>query len=168
MVKTLYESSTFTQLGKTVGSALGPLSSPGDKPEYAREKDRNEMSESEEQMNHAIQSSGSTFFDALVQACSPHPPNMPTNSDISPKSTVEDEKKDELLPHGETLFERVINCTLIGGDEDDYSDEDTLKSRIYDYHSYGGSLTDPEGSYDSVTDDDESRRPRLRSRNSRR
>ena len=28
VVKTLYESSTFTQLGKTVGSALNPLSVP--------------------------------------------------------------------------------------------------------------------------------------------
>lgn len=158
VVKTLYESSTFTQLGKTVGSALGPLSSPMDKSESARAKEKDDILESDQVMTDALQRSGSTIFDALARACtSPHH----SRREVSPKSTfAEDEKKDELSPHsGETLFERVINCTLIGGNDDEYSDdEDTLKTRTYDYQSYGESFTDPGESFESVTDDDESRR----------
>ena len=162
VVKTLYESSTFTQLGKTVGSALGPLSSNLEKPDVQRGgKDDDDVIDHDDHMGGAINRSGSNIFDALAAACSPAGQSSRRSRKkkgaMSPsRSEAEDEKKDDTLsPHGETLFERVINCTLIGNAEEEYSDEDTLKTRTNDYYSYEGSYTEG-GSYESMTDDDES------------
>jgi hypothetical protein len=164
VVRTLYESSTFTQLGKTVGSALSPLAVPVEKQDYNQDKEKDKgQSENETEV---INRSGSTVFDALLLACSPARQKRRSKEGPSKShdNNNEDEKKDELSPQGgETLFERVINCTLIGHNEDDYSDEDTFKTRTYDEdHSCGdgGSFTDPEESFDtrSLTDDEYSRR----------
>jgi hypothetical protein len=172
VVKTLYETSTFTQLGKTVGSALGPLALANMTTAESTEENGHDENE---RLKRVTSNEGSTLFDALVEACSPGRKLSPTSmDDLSPTSQTahEDEKKSEELTHGrhvrgDSLFERVINCTLLGAPEEEEGsdDEDTFKTRTYDENSYY------EESYtenDSSEDDEYQEQRARRSRRSRR
>jgi hypothetical protein len=172
VVKTLYESSTFTQLGKTVGSAL-THQPPSQSKEYhhAEEKEENFRSSGKngdddlthQEKHRAPQSS----VMAALAACT-----SPTNS--TGRSKSQSRKNDRDVATVDTrdtrtpssLLEQVINCTYVHGD-DPYSDEDTYRSqgdRSYDDATLGDST------FDSMTDDgyDSTRRARGRSRRRRR
>lgn len=120
--------------------------------------------------NDEFLNSGSTIFDALVQACSPAARHQRRKGRSNSLRDGEDEKKDELSPHdgaGESLFEKVINCTLITSpddEDDDSDDEDTFQTRTYEDQSYA---SDNGESYEeSFTEDEDHdhRRSRRRQR----
>ena len=174
VVKTLYESSTFTQLGRTVGSALGPNALSIINSDSGVNESEDDGREGDDRLQRSSSREGTTFFDALVDACTPGRKKSGEDFDHSNTlSTLEEEKKlDELAPHEvESLFERVINCTLLGSHEDDdllSCDDDTFRTQTYDEHSMEESYNDVD-SYDlSEEDYRESRRSRRRSRRSRR
>lgn len=152
-MKTLYETSTFTQLGKTVGSALNhPLDGDHEKDEETIDKD-DEETKKDVTLTQAISEGGNTLFDAITEACSPSKKDREENS--SKKST----KDLDQIPK-ESILDKVMNCSFIGGNDDDESDEDTFKSRTEEesYPEYGGN----EESFESMTDDEEDRRRRRR------
>lgn len=112
-----------------------------------------------------------SIFDALVEACSPGGRNRKNDEKTEEMaiSSYDEEKKDELSPlKSETLLERVINCTLLGtAEEEEFSDEETYKTRTYDEHSFEDSYG--EESFENSDDDyQERRRHKKRSTRSRR
>ena len=174
VVKTLYESSTFTQLGRTVGSALGPNVLTTIRNDSGVIESEEDNMERDEKLQRSLSRDGSTLFDALVDACTPGRQKLVEDFNQSNTlTTLEEKKLDELAPHEvESLFERVINCTLLGSHEDEdllSCDDDTFRTQTYDDHSMEESFNDVD-SYDlSEEDYRESRRsPRRRSRRSSR
>jgi hypothetical protein len=149
VVRTLYETSTFTQLGKTVGSALTPAPPP--------KRSRAKKVNAEEGITVKIASPISTsIFDVIDKACHITPsrdsPSSKQNGTISKRQTVP----------SQSLMDQVMSCTLVGPPDDEYfsDDDDTYVTRTYDEQSF-----DTEGpSYESVTEteDDESRNRRRR------
>ena len=172
VVKTLYESSTFTQLGKTVGSALGPLAAPLANPpsyEHSTKEANTSQDDDEGRTGDIIDRNGSTLFHALAQACSPSTQAQKDTQKSTELIELEDEKKEDISPEAESLFEKMKNCTLISHpddeeEDDEYSDEGTFKTRTYDDHSYGETLTEVGESFDSITDDESRRRSSRRRR----
>jgi hypothetical protein len=151
VVKTLYESSTFTQLGKTVGSALNPLSGPIYSNKLDDESRKGGRSHRSKDGKKSARSPGSdSIFDAFTDACS-----------VVQKDTGRrDESKGDdktTITRKDTLLEQMIKgCSLLSSPaEDEFSDEDTFKTRTEDDHSYYS-----EGeSFETMTDDGyESRR----------
>ena len=174
VVKTLYESSTFTQLGKTVGSALTvqpPVPSKYD-PVVDDDEDTFRSSAKNESEDRAHQEQQTSLSQSsilnVLAACT-----SPTNS-IEKETPEKHSKNNRELATVDTrdtrtpssLLEQVMNCTY-GHGEDPYSDEDTYRSggdRSFD------DATLEDSTFDSMTDDgyDESRRGRGRSRRRRR
>ena len=159
VVKTLYESSAFTQLGRTVGSALSPggeksrLHLTGSDDSVVDKGDTNTMTD-------AITRSSNSIFDALTEACSPRRKDRPKSENKKGKDT-------EGVLIKESLLDKVmINCTLLGHPEDEFSDDEeaTFKTRTEDEHdrSYDDTVGD---SFESnLTDDESHRRPRSKRR----
>ncbi|GAX14314.1 hypothetical protein FisN_1Hh514 [Fistulifera solaris] len=150
VVKTLYESSVFTQLGKTVGSALNPLSPLEDVVSSRREKEKN----SEKRNTKASKERGDTIFDALAHACT----TVRFDDRVicrtgKTDNSVEEESKKASSDAG-SLIEKVLNCTMMERDED-FSDDDSFKSNSYDVGS---------NSFDSLTEEDEPHRSHRRRR----
>lgn len=164
VVKTLYETSTFTQLGKTVGSALGAGVVPTAK----------EMSESEPEIDvttdkyktntDSIVPSQESILDAITDAC--RPATKVTTQCVGEEnlkqcsSGVSHSKRED---HKLSLFEQMLNCTLLTSPEEEYfSDEDDT------YKTYEDGLVDE--SFDETASEEESeynkRRGRSRRRNS--
>jgi hypothetical protein len=164
VVKTLYESSTFTQLGKTVGSALSlqPFSGP----RIVDEEDTYDTSRGQDDENKRTDtppSATATSFINILGACT-----APT-SDADPerkerrkggKGNTEDrdgatvDTRDTRNP---SLLDQMLNCTL--GQGDDASDEDTYKSAgSYDEQTLEDST------FDSMTDDGDGYEPAKRGR----
>lgn len=121
VVKTLYDASTFTQLGRTVGSALHTNGNEDDDyPTDAAETMDDETTKS----NMGAQEGGAqTSFLSAFGACN--------NGDIAGVNKTNDNKT-RSTHDGESpstpskkqnFFEKVLNCTLIG--DDDGSDDDT-------------------------------------------
>lgn len=145
VVKTLYESSVFTQLGKTVGSALHyqPIT-PRDDTNVAGDKD----------------SSGNSIVDDQTTPAVPEPSSMLcfgfSNTD---SIRCQDALADTILPLKEKrgdrdlatfdsgekrvasqgFLEQVMNCTL--GHEDMSDDDDTFPAPSYDDGTYGDATT---------------------------
>jgi hypothetical protein len=145
VVRTLYETSTFTQLGKTVGSALTPAPPP--------KRSRAKKVNAEEGITVKIASPISTsIFDVIDKACHITPsrdsPSSKQNGTISKRQTVP----------SQSLMDQVMSCTLVAHpDDEDWDDDDTFNTRTYDEQSF-----DTVGmSYEtaaSVTEDDEASR----------
>lgn len=159
VVKTLYESSTFTQLGRTVGSALNPLSIPSQMNDDESRKSNRSQKPRETNMGEGHES----FFDALADACSG---KSKLTSD--PALCKGDEGNTIANARNENIFVQMLNgCSLLTShpDNDEYfSDEDTFKTRTDEDASYvsdGDSLDDT-----LATEDDYARRRSSRRRSS--
>mmetsp|Transcript_14434 Transcript_14434/g.22694 ORF Transcript_14434/g.22694 Transcript_14434/m.22694 type:complete len:673 (-) Transcript_14434:104-2122(-) len=173
VVKTLYESSTFTQLGKTVGSALStqpPLGADDDGTHLYTNDSRTEDDSFKRSSRSKDQSN--SFLSML---CGSPPEEEADKVEDAPKKSKKNRKSghdrdgatvDTRETRGNpSLLEQVMNCTLGHGDE--MSDEDTYKSNgSYDEHS-----VEEDSTFDSMTDHDEayetSKRARGRSRRRR-
>ena len=177
VVKTLYESSTFTQLGKTVGSALivqPPTSSkfnpvPDDEEDTYRSSPQHGGEDYTVQEQHAKNSQPS-ILNVLAACTSPvqsienGSPGKHHESDNREIVTVD--TREAKTPS--SLLQQVMNCTY-GQAEDPYSDEERYSSG--GERSFDETLDDTleDSTFDSFTDDgyDESRRFRGRSRRRR-
>lgn len=153
-MKTLYESSTFTQLGKTVGSALNPLSA-----NVHVEEDVKPRSGSSKKSRPATPGSES-IFDALADAC-----NAVHGKDEKGKRHGKSFDDASTAARRDTLFDQVIKgCSLLSSPVgEEFSDEDTFKTRTEDddmsYYSEGESFGTMDDDYSS---------PRHNSRRSKR
>jgi hypothetical protein len=168
VVKTLYESSTFTQLGKTVGSALShqPLSKAPEEEEDNCEYPDTSRGEVENSRIETPQPQESSLMTLLGACTSPREDSV--ENETKGKSSKKKKKKNHYKCDGTvdtdskapaSLLDSLMNCTL--GHEG--SDDDTHKSfGSYDSQTLGDST------FDSMTDDDSSKRGRGRSRRRRR
>lgn len=157
VVKTLYEASTFTQLGRTVRSALrNPAGDVGNGEDntYDNTYDEDETVEvasGTTRENGTKQTSKqSSLLDALTSCTSPdnvQPTNRaaPTNGTRgrNDMSTIDTR---ETRPTPQNFLEQVMNCTLGQAEED--SDEDTYNPR--EGYSYDAETTT---TFETMTDD---------------
>lgn len=155
VVKTLYESSTFTQLGRTVGSALNPLAAPS--PTNDDESRKSGRSAKTKQSGKTA-AGHESFFDALTEACRGKTNGDPQSMDGS------------TITRNENIFVQMLNgCSLLTAqpEEDEFSDEDTFKTRTEEDLSY---FSDGDSYDDTMATEDEyqSRRHRRSSRSKRR
>jgi hypothetical protein len=163
VVKTLYESSTFTQLGKTIGAAQDPLaaSTGQSKSDRKGRKGSKGRSRKEELSTEDIGPGESSIFDALTDVC-----GHKVQEDVC--STVHKENgksatgaNDAIQRSGnETLFDHVVrSCAHLVGPEDEFlSDDETFKTRTDDDGSFCSGVDE---SFETMTEDDyESRRAR--------
>jgi Caspase domain len=180
VIKTLYEASTFTQLGKTVGSALKPTSigsprSPrSNRGDAGTNGDRNAVSSTsgeDAEMDVASERytskqdsmvpSHESILDVITEACRPvrrHQQSRNSGATANGKLS----KRDDNTPR-QSLLEQVINCTLLAPPEEDYlSDEDTFRTRTYDDEVASDAVVE---SFETLTEDEEDFK---RSRSSRR
>lgn len=145
VIKTLYETSTFTQLGKTVGSALKPSQS------LSRTKARKDAAEKYangglDPRTQAQMASQITVFDIIADACKPTRLAARSNCDNVEALTCREDTAQQ------SLLEQVMNCTfMVHNDEDEYfsDDEDTFRTRTEDDVETEGH------SFESLTDDEE-------------
>ena len=168
VVKTLYESSTFTQLGRTVGSALGSpdpekFKTVVEKPNGGDSVQGNNSFTDVSVDNH------NAIYDVISRACS-----LSTKLVRDEKSGKKKKKKDG----EETFLETMMNsCSAFVSPENDEDllDEDieTFQTRTEDGYSYDDTATDGPGdggSFETLTDEEElyeERRGRSRSRRGR-
>jgi hypothetical protein len=150
VVKTLYESSTFTQLGKTVGSALNPLESPAFGNKSGGEESRKSGRGSGRKGSRSPGSD--SIFDALADACN-H--TSPSSRDTKNKTNSNGNHADDqsTIARKDTIFEQVIKgCTLLSNPaHDEFSDEDTFKTPTEEEDlSY---CSDEGGSYETMDDE---------------
>lgn len=133
VVKTLYEASTFTQLGRTVGSALNTSVNEGD--EYLEEADTDtlddDMTKSTKQnpQEKAKKSLHASLF-AAFGACNDGGDNKPSANNTSgaagaAASNNNNNNHSERKP--QNFLEKVLNCTLAA--DDDMSDDDDTYTR---------------------------------------
>ena len=119
-MKTLYESSQFTQLGRTVGIALNPLQAIDNVAIDVASESAEEGPPPDAEM---IRSTGSTIFDAIADAC---------NANKTKKDSKLDATLSSASPNKQSLLEQVMNCTLLspGGEENfSFDEEDTYRTR---------------------------------------
>jgi Caspase domain len=162
VVKTLYESSTFTQLGKTVGFALHPLSSsvdsnlPEEEPTKRSNKKNQKKSSSKSKYNGPTSDS---ILEALTEACtsaSNGTRNITNDKTNQPAATT----SENLIQRKDNIFDQMIKgCTLLGAPEDDFSDDETFKTRTEDELS---TYSEVGQSYETMTDDEQDRARRRR------
>jgi hypothetical protein len=149
VVKTLYESSTFTQLGKTVGSALNvPVIQGSETEEDDTMAGNGSMLtiDEETEAGGKMEKQKGSFLEALTYCTTPvRGSNAAKNAKRKgfEKSTVDTRETRTAAP---SLLEQVINCTL-GHDEEDWDDE-TYKSKNDEIQS-----SDTQTTFDSATDD---------------
>jgi hypothetical protein len=144
VVKTLYESSTFTQLGRTVGSALGHSAGPS-KPDDDDDDSASHRSKDEEHEKKLFEirkaKEGSSIFSVLQAWTVPQ-------DDLSRIESSDRERKDtqDMVTidtrdnkASASLLEHLINCTIGHDGGEPYSDDD----RSYDDdHTLGDSTFD--------------------------
>lgn len=151
VVKTLYESSVFTQLGKTVGSALGPLSPLEEVVSSRREREKN----ADKRYTNGSDERGETIFDVLANACTAvRFDNKMCRTGRADCSIIDEERKDKAASDAGSLIEKVLNCTMMEREED-FSDEDSFKSNSYEVGS---------NSFDSLREEEEPHRSHRRRR----
>jgi Caspase domain len=141
VVKTLYEASTFTQLGMTVGSALGKQSTGQQEFDVDEATVDGELSREgvDRSQTADIQASGPLF--ASLCASSPR------------KAKQQQQHKDAL-----SMLEQMLGCNFLVNEVDEgLSDEDTYANNTFeDEHTIQNST------FDSVSDDEFRRRGRSR------
>eukprot|EP00586_Coscinodiscus_wailesii_P020360 CAMPEP_0172504060 /NCGR_PEP_ID=MMETSP1066-20121228/174927_1 /TAXON_ID=671091 /ORGANISM="Coscinodiscus wailesii, Strain CCMP2513" /LENGTH=741 /DNA_ID=CAMNT_0013280057 /DNA_START=712 /DNA_END=2937 /DNA_ORIENTATION=+ len=176
VIKTLYESSTFTQLGRTVRSVLNEKS-PTAK-DYEEEEEEQTLlddstigggslvtleSEADGGITQTTKKTASTFMNVLTACHSPKTssPRRDLNKNYSHASEANKQKDTQL--DAPSLFQQVINCAFNNPAE---SDDDTFhpNNTEDEDHSYAAHTED----YDSITDDGMSREYAQRSSAGRR
>jgi hypothetical protein len=164
VVKTLYDASTFTLLGQTVGSALN-LGIQAAESELSDAVDADAILDTETHKRHLVMSQD-CILDALSDACrGPQQSGVCNGSPLAFDGAVA--KRDDASKP--SLLEQVMNCTFIVNPEDEFfSDDetDTYKTRTEE-ESEGA-----QESFETLTDDDDdfetSKRRRSRTSRSRR
>jgi len=156
VVKTLYESSTFTQIGKTVGTALGQQSAL----EESSDEDDDDGTTVDKVEEPVVGTNTEEMQDpgSLLQAiCSPRASGA--NTDNKP-SCIND--RDAL-----TLIEKMLGCNFLVQDlENDFSfEEDTYANNTTYTFDDAHTMTN-NSTFDSMSED-EYRRARRRSRKKR-
>lgn len=152
VVKTLYESSTFTQLGKTVGTALGHQ--PAENESFEEDGTVGEIIHTRQGIDRRVSddlrpASGQSIFPSLC--LSPRHPSDPSGC----SRTMD---QDAL-----SLLEKVFGCNfLVPEGEDELSDEETFGNHTYDDDHITQNST-----FDSVSEGEYNKR-RGRSRRHRR
>jgi hypothetical protein len=144
VVKTLYESSTFTQLGRTVGSALGqqPVVHESFDDDGVTAHSRKGINQSPTEEIAA--SEGPSLFSGLC---------------VTPKNRAvknPDQERDAL-----SLLEKVFGCNFLvpeGEDELEMSDEETFGNNTFDDNTFQNST------FDTVSEDDFQNRRRRKQR----
>lgn len=181
VVKTLYESSSFTQLGKTVRSALRKPGEPTIDEEDSSIVDKTPTPvntlpvEQEEAISDPPPAEQSAILKALVACTSPKA--MPECSGLDGKPSSKKSGDDKRIlsntpgDNSQSLLEQVMSCTLnLDGEFSD--EEDTYHGRSVndDDDTYGTDTLGETTTYDSLTDDgyESNRRPRGRSSRPRR
>lgn len=132
VVKTLYEASTFTQLGRTVGSALNTSVNEGD--EYLEEADTDtlddDMTKSTKQnpQEKAKKSLHASLF-AAFGACNDGGDNKPSanNTSGAAGAAASNNNNNHSERKPQNFLEKVLNCTLAA--DDDMSDDDDTYTR---------------------------------------
>lgn len=155
VVKTLYESSQFTQLGRTVGIALDPMQGIE---QQAMDMASESVEDGPAPDSEAIKSPGSTIFDVIAEAC---------NSNKHKNEALDTSLSVPSSPAKQSLLEQVMNCTLLspGGDDVNFSfDHDSYRSADNE-DTFDDEYDEAFESYDS---EEESRRRRRRRRRNRR
>lgn len=137
VVKTLYESSTFTQLGKTVGTALGNQQvleeMYGEEEEGTADSPTHNSGEEINMVKTEDQQSG-TIFQQLCMS--------PKDEDTESKKKSGRERKSD----GLALLEQVLGCNFLMTDiADDVSGEGTFENATFEEHSTFDSMSDSEG-----------------------
>jgi hypothetical protein len=162
-VKTLYESSTFTQLGKTVGSALNPLGtnheSMSHDDEHSRKYSKNGSKKKGNVNNKSTYNVSTTdsIFEALTDACSSA--GRKDGNTESLRSVVSGEKS---IQRKDNFLEQMIKgCTLLTSPEEEFSDEETFKTRTEDELSF---YSEVDHSYETMTEDEYETRTKHRRR----
>jgi len=160
VVKTLYESSVFTQLGKTVGSALGQQ--PATKDSF--DEDNKEAAGTgtvgtaysrdviERSLTEEMEQGSGSLFPSL---CSPRAKAAEKNS----KNNKYENDRDAL-----TLIEKMLGCNFLVHDIDDEmsDEEETLGNNTFeDEHTINDST------FDSISEDEYKRISRRRRRSHR-
>ena len=150
VVKTLYESSTFTQLGKTVGSALNPLSVPLHDAQVDNDTagKNGKNSRNQKDGKKSVRSPNrESLYDTFASACN----IVQSNESVKRDETMLSKDEQSTLTRKETLLETVIKgCSLLASPADDeFSDEDTFKTRTEDDQSF---YSDGQ-SFESMTED---------------
>mmetsp|Transcript_13004 Transcript_13004/g.36619 ORF Transcript_13004/g.36619 Transcript_13004/m.36619 type:complete len:599 (+) Transcript_13004:305-2101(+) len=152
VVKTLYESSTFTQLGRTVGTALG------EQPTLDESSDEEEEEEEVEKIVPTIERTETEDMQtgSVLGLCTPR--SKPAN----PKPVPENNERDPF-----SLIEKMLGCNFLVHDlDDDYSDGETFANNTY--NTFDDTLTmGNESTFDSLSDGEYKRAIR-RKRRSRR
>lgn len=181
VIKTLYEASTFTQLGKTVGSALKPTSTSSPRSPRPNRGDNGtngdriamssasgedaEMDVASERYTSKQDSmvpSHESILDVITEACRPGRRHQQARKPGSATTHGKLSKREDTTPR-QSLLEQVINCTLLAPPEEDYlSDEDTFRTRTYDDEVASDAVVE---SFETLTEDEEDFK---RSRSSRR
>jgi hypothetical protein len=150
VVKTLYESSTFTQLGRTVGSALGNSVGAGkiadDEDSTSGTSQRSKDDENEKKLSEIEKAKGNSIFSVLQAWTVPQ-------DDLSRKESSDRQRKDthDTVTTIDTrdakapasLLEQVISCAFPQGGGEIYSDDDgsydddrTLENSTFDSEDY--------------------------------
>lgn len=178
VVKTLYEASSFTQLGKTVRTALRKPGDPTIEEEDSiideSDTPTKSMSMEQEEVLSEPPSEQSAILKALAACTSPK--SMPECNIVDGKSSSRQSNGNKQIldstpgdAQNSSLLEQVMTCTL-GHLDEDFSDEDTYHGRsIADDDTYGTDTLGEATTYDSLTDEgyESNRRPR-RARGGRR
>ncbi|KAL3907486.1 MAG: hypothetical protein SGILL_008855 [Bacillariaceae sp.] len=150
VVKTLYESSTFTQLGRTVGSALGQ------QPVGNGSFDDDEVADETAHTRQGVEKTSSNGTQPAAQSLLQSLCQTPRNGNGSSKS-VRSADQDVL-----SMLEKVFGCNFLVPGEDDISDEGTFANNTFDdEHTMQNSTFDSEY-------EEQKRRQRGRSRRNKR
>jgi hypothetical protein len=167
VVKTLYESSTFTQLGRTVGSALHPET---EKFKVTAEKTGGGDPDSISGKNSFtdLSADNQNIFDAISRACA-------LSTKISRDEKEKSGKNKGKRGSKESLLDTMMNsCSaFVTPENEDLTDEEieTFHTHTEDGYSYDDTATDGAGeggSFETLTDEEEYEERRGRSRSRRR
>uniref|UniRef100_A0A7S1VJ38 Peptidase C14 caspase domain-containing protein n=1 Tax=Grammatophora oceanica TaxID=210454 RepID=A0A7S1VJ38_9STRA len=152
VVKTLYEGSTFTQLGKTVGTALQNHDEESSDEEDGTLGAATEMTDTDGDTTKG--GKGNPLINALTACTSPSDPGKPSGKNGRQGDfTGSVGTKGTRARDNPTFLEQLINCTVgHTGDESDVEDDDTYANTRDELtaESYDEATT---STYDSMTDD---------------
>ena len=150
VVKTLYESSIFTQLGNTVGQALNnkPLGNRLNDFDSIDEEDEDDSSllndetmETADENTLTAEAPKISLLSALTACTSPTQDNK---TDGAKQGQTSNGGTNGTLRKSNSLFDQVMNSCGVGHEEDEWDDDI--------YHSDGANP--PMDTFDSLTDDE--------------
>ena len=164
VVKSLYESSTFTQLGKTVGTALREDEDYEEGDSMANDDDETlgggsleTVDEVEEKKARAREATVSALSRAFAACYSPSKEEDVTKKDIKNYDPSNDKP---------SLLEKVVTCTL-NHDEGIMSDDDDGTKRTLDDRTYDETFGQSDSLTFDATEDESLPKKRYRGRGRR-